>query len=88
MGLEFNSYTIKSPQDLQDALQVEQDWQDFVWQFKSMVDRWGLESATSMLAQALFGSEEFGYKPLIKATHRYFCDPNDYNDYWVEPIKG
>lgn len=82
MGLEFNSVTIKSPQDLQEALQVQQDSDDFVWQFESMVNRWGLKSALSMLSQALYGDGE-KLKPIINITHKFYINPDDYNDYYL-----
>lgn len=76
--LDFNGIGIKSPDDLQEALQIETSSDQFIQQFMSMVDRWGLEGAL------------FPLEPIVKFKKRMVPNgpENDpWEDYKLEDIK-
>ena len=80
MGFEFNSITIKGPDDLREALDIETDEDYFVHSMIGMLNRWGGESVSRELYQALYVSK--GHKgdqePLLKPRYENFCrDPYD-----------
>lgn len=80
--LDFNGIGIKSSEDLQEALLIRHNSDQFCWQFQAMVDRWGLKNATQMLAMALCGNAS-DVRPLIKFTKEYVID--DPANMWEEP---
>lgn len=84
---DFNGIGIKTTEDLQEALEIEMSPNDFVVQFKGMVNRWGFESALESLASTLCGDGE-EIKPLLKFKKRYIADnSNDkMTDYHLEDI--
>jgi hypothetical protein len=71
--LELNMVSIKSSEDLQEALLVRHSANTFVGNTKAMIDRWGLDATLIMLGKALCGEE--GYiKPLLKFS-KYIKEP-------------
>lgn len=58
--LEYGDIGIKDSDDLVEAIKSGMNAHDFKWFFKAMVERWGLDSATSMLGDALFNPELLG----------------------------
>lgn len=84
---DFNGISIKSPEDIQEALKIETSPENFKDQFTWMVERWGMESCLIMLGHALFGNEDL--EGLIKPTQRFVKDNPDYpgSDYHLEEIK-
>jgi len=70
MGLEFNGITIKSADDLREALLIETDEDFFKERLTYFVKIWGLDSVLNMLYCSLYRSK--GHRgtdePLIKPT--------------------
>lgn len=83
---DFNTISIKTTEDLQEALRVECCKEQFTWQVKGMIDRWGLEETLASLYYALYGNGD-EVKPMIKVTHRYKPMTNLYDDAEIEEIK-
>ena len=71
--LDLNMVSIKSSEDLQEALLVRHDAHTFVQNMNAMIDRWGLQDSLEMLGYALCGDTD-DVKPLLK-FERYIEEP-------------
>ena len=72
MSLEFNCITIRSADDLREAMLVETSQEEFVERMCHFEKIWGREVVFDMLYDALYKSTGRGCNlpPIIKPTHK------------------
>lgn len=86
MGFEYNGQTIKSTDDLRDAILIEHTKDRFISLTKGMIERWGLDFTLAILGGALCGIPEANIEPALKFKKR-FVKSDKYDDDILEDIK-